>query len=203
MHAVNHYPDAELVQDIMDEQKLNAAIHYIFKTHYGLLENMVLNNSGSVSDAEDIIQDALVAFVETIRKGMFRGDASIKSYLYSITYNLWISELRKRGSTAKRNLHFEKEKGVMDEGLLQYLGYKDAQKLVTGFLETLGDKCKEILLLVYYDNMPMKEIIKRFDYQNEQVLRNKKHKCMKELEKRLNESPAISQELKNSLLNGI
>ncbi len=203
MHTERSISDEELINDIMDEQKLNGAIHYILESYYGLLENMVISNSGTTADAEDVIQDALVAFVEIIRKGTYRREAGIKSFLYTITRNLWITELRKRGSAVKRELLFEKEKDVSDEGLMKYLSYKDVQKSVTGLLNTLENKCRQLLNLVYFESLPMKEIVTKLGYQNEQVVRNKKHKCMKELEKKINESPAMKQELKNLLLNGI
>jgi hypothetical protein len=39
------------------------------------------------------------------------------------------------------------------------------------------------------------------DYENEQVVRNKKYKCMKQLEQMIKDDPALKQTLKN-LLHG-
>ena len=47
----------------------------------------------------------------------------------------------------------------------------------------------------------MKEILAALHYENEQVVRNKKYKCLKKLETMINENPALHQQLKN-LLHG-
>ena len=47
----------------------------------------------------------------------------------------------------------------------------------------------------------MKEILEATDYENEQVVRNKKYKCLKQLEHMINEKPFLKQTLKN-LLHG-
>ncbi len=202
MYRERSISDEELINDILDEQRLNGAIRHILESYHGLLEHMVVSNSGTPSDAEDVIQDTLVAFVEIIRKGTYRREAGIKSFLYTIARNLWITELRKRGSAVKRELLYEKSKDVTDEELMGYLSYKDIQKTVTDLLNTLEDKCKQILRMVYFDNLPMREMVAKLGYQNEQVVRNKKHKCMKELERKINDSPAAKRELKNLLLHG-
>ena len=45
----------------------------------------------------------------------------------------------------------------------------------------------------------MKEIVKNMNYENEQVLRNKKYKCMKNLEQLLSGNPALVKKLKTAL----
>jgi len=65
----------------------------------------------------------------------------------------------------------------------------------------LGDTCKKILLAFYYENLSMREILDLLDYENEQVVRNKKYKCLKQLEKMILEKPILKQTLKN-LLHG-
>ena len=47
----------------------------------------------------------------------------------------------------------------------------------------------------------MKKILETMHYENEQVLRNKKYKCLKQLEHMLEENPALKNTLKN-LLHG-
>ena len=68
--------------------------------------------------------------------------------------------------------------------------------------EKLGEKCNQILTYFYYNNYSMKEILERMDYGNEQVLRNKKYKCLKTLINLVNSSPAIKENLKTALQNG-
>ena len=55
--------------------------------------------------------------------------------------------------------------------------------------------------MFYYEDLSMKDILDRLEYENEQVVRNKKYKCLKQLEKMISDNPALKHTLKN-LLNG-
>jgi predicted DNA-binding protein YlxM (UPF0122 family) len=69
-------------------------------------------------------------------------------------------------------------------------------------IERLGDVCKRILIAYYYNDLSMKEILPLVEFQNEQVLRNKKYKCLKSLEQMLTENPELAQRFKNALAYG-
>jgi hypothetical protein len=45
----------------------------------------------------------------------------------------------------------------------------------------------------------MKETLEGLEYENEQVVRNKKYKCLKQLEQMITKNPALQQTLKNLL----
>ena len=64
-------------------------------------------------------------------------------------------------------------------------------------LEALGENCKKILLLFYYENRSMKEILAELPYENEQVVRNKKSKCLKKLETLVKSNRTLYDQLKN------
>lgn len=202
MHIERGYSDAELVNAIKKPAEINSAIRFIYKEYYGLLENYVLNNNGSKDDAADIIQETIVSFIEIAEQGKFRGDASVKSFLFAITRNLWLTELRKRSSAGSRNKNFEKEKDVLDEGVANYLIKREYFALIQQLFDKLGNKCRQLLMLVYYEDLSMSEIIEQMpDYQNEQVLRNKKYKCMKQLEHMMQENETLRTQFKNALKN--
>jgi RNA polymerase sigma factor (sigma-70 family) len=199
MQQAKNYSDPELVSAIQSEAGIEGAIAFIYRNYYRLLESFVLSNSGREADAEDIIQEVLIVFVEMVQKNKYRGEASVKSFLYTLTRNLWISELRKRSSGTKRNEFFEHGREKTEQDVSHYLVYKESQKSVMKLFDQLGEKCKQILTLFYYDNLPMNEILKHTTYENEQVLRNKKYKCLKELTDRIQASPFIYNELKSAL----
>ena len=67
-------------------------------------------------------------------------------------------------------------------------------------VEGLGDNCKKILLAFYFDNLAMKEILQNLQYENEQVVRNKKYKCLKQLEQLMTQQPQLAANLKSVLM---
>ena len=66
-------------------------------------------------------------------------------------------------------------------------------------IDELGENCKKILLLFYFENMSMKEIVAHLPYENEQVVRNKKSKCLKKLEQLVTNNTNLYHQLKNYL----
>lgn len=200
MQVVRSYSDTELVNALKHPKEMDAAIRVIYKEYYGLLENYVVNNNGSKDDAADVIQETIVAFIETVEGNKFRGDASVKSFLYAITRNLWLAELRKRNSTDNRNRIFEKAKDVTEQATVQHLVQREHFTLIQQLFDKLGEKCKQLLMLVYYEDLSMSDIIQQMpDYQNEQVLRNKKYKCMKQLEQMMQSDETLRTQFKNAL----
>ncbi len=199
MQTVKSFSDAELITAIKTGIDIDNAVGFIYRNHYRVLENFVLTNSGNEMDAEDIIQEVLVVFIDIIQTKRYRNEASVRSFLYTLTRNLWISELRKRGSDSKRNVFFEAGREKEEEDISTLLIYKEAQVLIVELFERMGEKCKQILTLFYYENLPMKEILKQTNYENEQVLRNRKYKCLKELTDIIQQSPAITNNVKSAL----
>ena len=48
----------------------------------------------------------------------------------------------------------------------------------------------------------MKDILKTLQYENEQVVRNKKYKCLKQLEQMITGDPELAKNLKSLFENG-
>jgi RNA polymerase sigma factor (sigma-70 family) len=200
MEVVRNYTDTELVNALKTHREMDAAIKVIYKEYYGLLEYYVTNNNGSKDDAADVIQETIVAFIEIVQQDKFRGDASVKSFLYSIARNLWLTELRKRNSADNRNMVFEKSRDTVEQETMQHLINREHYNAIQQLFEKLGDKCKQLLMLVYYEDLSMKDIVEKMpDYQNEQVLRNKKYKCMKQLEQMIQDNEPLRTQFKNAL----
>jgi len=195
--------DVQILEALQDATKINQALGRLYDFHYGMLEYFILQNSGTESDAQDTIQETMLVFVTMVQKQKYRGDASIKSMLYSINRNIWLTELRRRKNRSKRDVIFESEKeieiGDYSLELIKMEGYKMMMEL----FDKLGKGCKSILTLFYFDNLSMEEIVKKEQYSSEQVLRNKKYKCMKALTAKVESSEELYEKVKTALSHGI
>lgn len=199
MQTGKNFSDAELITAIRTGKDIDNAVGFIYRNYYRMLENFVLTNSGNEMDAEDTIQEVLVVFIDIVQTERYRNETSVRSFLYTLARNLWISELRKRTSDSRRNEFFETSREKEEEDISNFLIYKEAQVLIVELLERMGEKCKRILTLFYYENLSMKEILKQTNYENEQVLRNRKYKCLKELTDIIQQSPTIVNNVKSAL----
>jgi RNA polymerase sigma factor (sigma-70 family) len=199
MQAEKNYADGELIAMIKDAARLDAAITFLYRQHFEILCTHIEQNQGSRQDAEDIFQEALVAFINLVQKNKFRGEAGIKTFLFAINKNMWLNELKRRGRAVARETIFENEKQTADPGINNIITGREARLQMLAVMDKLGETCRKILLAFYYENLAMKEIVKTMDYENEQVLRNKKYKCLKNLEQLLTNNPLLAQTLKAAL----
>lgn len=193
--------DTELLSNIRQGIELNDMIRFIYKDHFQSLSWYVMNNSGSREDAEDIFQEVVVNFIDLVQKDKFRGDSSVKTFLFSLNRFTWLNELKRRGRAKLREEKFEKVQDRVDLDTSEYIAGRESKAMLQQLVGELGDDCRKILLLFYYQNLSMKEILEQTHYENEQVVRNKKYKCLKRLEAMINEKPFLKQTLIN-LLNG-
>ena len=199
MKLSRNLTDQEILEQIRSKTNPNQAISQLYSQYYGMLEHYILQNSGSADDAADLIQEVMLVFVKLVSEEKFRGEASIKSILYSISRNLWITELRKRKSTSARNERYEGEKDQFDTNISDQISRNENLKFVMDLFEKLGEKCQQILTLFYFDEYSMKEICEKLDFSSDQVLRNKKYKCLQSLTDQVKSSPVLLKNLQKAL----
>lgn len=201
MEVVKRYSDRELVENLRSGNRLNESIKAIYRDHFDSLSWFVLHNSGNRQDAEDVFQEMVVAFIELVQKDKFRGESSVKTFLFSLNKHIWLNELKRRGRAEQRELKYGKAQDKTEVDVSHFITGREAKIQVMNLVEQLGETCKKILVMFYYENLPMREILKGLEYENEQVVRNKKYKCLKQLEKMISDNPVLMQTLK-SLLHG-
>jgi len=196
------WTDQEILDEISGANQINEAVRQIYIGYYEILENYVLQNNGSEADAADTIQETILVFLNLIESGKYREEASIKSVLYGINRNLWLTTLRKRKSSENRHGIYEKEQVQVDYDVSKSLAEIEGYQLIMALFEKLGEKCKRILTLFYYENFSMKEIAEAEEFSSEQVVRNKKFKCMKQLTDQLDGNRNLYEMVRNALKDG-
>jgi len=82
----------------------------------------------------------------------------------------------------------------------EHINDLERKKQLRDLVDGLGESCRKILLLFYYENMTMKEILYHLPYENEQVVRNKKYKCLQQLTEMIKNKPAIALQI-NEITN--
>ena len=201
MEVIRNFPDSELVANLRAGQRVEEMIKTIYRDHFQSLAWYIMNNSGTRQDAEDVFQEMIVNFIDIVQKDKFRGESTVKTFLFSLNRYIWLNELKKRGRAMAREEKYERMQDKVELDTSHYIAEREGKEEVMRLVDKLGETCRKILLLFYYENLSMKEILLTMDYENEQVVRNKKYKCLKQLEQMLTADPALKQTLKN-LLNG-
>ncbi len=201
MEVIRNFPDSELVGNLRSGKRMEETIKAIYRSYFDGLGWYVMNNSGSRQDAEDVFQEVVVAFIDLVQKDKFRGESTVKTFLFSLNRHVWLNELKRRGRALAREEKYERGQEKVESDTSHLIADREGKAEVAKLVSELGETCRKILLLFYFENLSMKEILETMHYENEQVVRNKKYKCLKQLEQMLNENPALKQTLKN-LLHG-
>ncbi len=182
LNQVKLMTDQELVDAIRSGQRQEA-----FKKAYGnytIIRKMVISMGGSAEDAKDVFQDALIVFYQMVVKPEFTLNASVKTLLYSISRNLWLKKVRDYKSkfvavTEDSGEHEFQED--FEEKNTEGIKMRTAMQVV----DLLGDPCKTLLQLFYYNNLSMKEIAERLGYSGEYTAKAQKYKCIERGKKML------------------
>lgn len=185
LKATNSRPtfsNEELVAGIAKNN--HRALDYLYQNNFPSVKQFVLKNSGNVSDANDIFQEAIVATWLNIRDGKFQAlnGTSLGGYLFQVARNKWLDKLRSTSfrSTvrmADEDIEYEPVSSIDSEE------YKsDRIQYLQSLYNQLGDKCKRILKGFYFKKKSLKEIGEDLSYDAE-TLRTMKYRCMMKLRK--------------------
>jgi RNA polymerase sigma factor (sigma-70 family) len=174
-------------------------LRQIYDHYFEGIVAQVCANGGSREDGADIFQEAVLVLIEKVKTGQFRGDSSIKTFLTAIARNLWLFELRTRKRRGQRELLYMSSEDTHVEEKNGFFAKETTINLLA-VLNEVGDTCKKILTGFYYEDRTMKDLLTEFTYENEQVLRNKKSKCMKKLKEILQSNTTLLETLKTTNL---
>jgi RNA polymerase sigma factor (sigma-70 family) len=141
-------------------------------------------NNGTPDDADDMLQEALVILWERIRSGRFEYTAQLSTFIYGTVKNLWLHRLRqkKRFSSAEIDPD-EHEDGSLS--ILDIMIETEQAETVRDALKTIGEQCRRLLLLFYWEEQSMAEIAKQLGFANASTVKAKKYQCKKALERAL------------------
>ncbi|MFC4721380.1 RNA polymerase sigma factor [Geojedonia litorea] len=134
-------------------------------------------------DYLDIYQDAIIAFYENVVSEKVQTlDSSIKTYLFSIGKFM----IYKKINDYKYNKPIEQEMNAVLQKQIEYYEYhevseSDYQKLVLKCFGQLGKKCQKMLKLFYYEKFTLEEIKTYLNYDNYNVVKSQKSRCLKTL----------------------
>jgi RNA polymerase sigma factor (sigma-70 family) len=145
------------------------------------VQAFVTRNHGSLEDADDMLQEALVILWERVRTRKFEYGARLSTFIYATVKNLWHARLR----VMKREVPFDVDKHDTDndeqsslEGLIQ----QEQRDQMHRALERLGELCRKLLLMFYWEEMSMETIASNLGLANADVAKSKKYQCKKELQ---------------------
>src|ERR1700730_11259787 len=131
------FNDTELVNALRRNEHTDYAIKFLYGEYFESLSSLITFNSGTPEDAQDIFQEVVVSFIELVRNNKFREEATVKTFLYALTRNTWLNELKKRGRMNRRNKVFEESREHPDMPISEGIEDREMKKEFLGMLDKL------------------------------------------------------------------
>jgi RNA polymerase sigma factor (sigma-70 family) len=136
---------------------------------------------------EDIIWEAIEAFVWNVKDGKYtpQGNVPLAAYVRAIAKNLLLKYLSSENSRGNRQGIYLEENDEVEADVSEAIVEKEKWDKYLEIFEKAGKNCKRILQMVYGLGYSMKdlaeELISEGLFENEQVVRNAKSKCLKKV----------------------
>ena len=166
---------------LLHEGKVEKAFTKLYK-YFPKVEKHVCINSGSKEEALDIYQEALVLFYRKVTSKELKPGTSPEGFLVKTSKLLWNNELRKK--KRRQGKSAEGLSSIDDsENIQEKIQQEEQYKIVEKILHQIGEKCKSILTLFYFESLSMDKIAKRFGYKTVQSAKVQKYKCMENARK--------------------
>ena len=188
-------PDSILLAELR-KAEINQPVRQLYNDYFDLLSTFLRTKGASQDDASDLFQETIIVFIDMVKTGRYKGEGSIKNYLFGIAKNLWLEEIRSRERRIKRQKTFSYSEPVQEDSETR-LFQKELQAVWLKIFDAIGEICKKILVGFYYEKLSMRELLNSSGFASEQALRNKKSKCMKSLKEILEKNPALITKLQN------
>lgn len=171
-------------------------LNHLYETSLPQIIKFVCMNNGDEDEAKDIFQDAVVSLFTTVKLGKYQHDKDVNGFLYFVSRNLWINRVKKRNKQSD----VSKIQIVWGEDSpLAVLITQDKEALIEKFMGMIGEKCKQLLKYVIYDNLSMKEIAKMMDFSGEMVAKNAHYRCKQKMMDLIGSDETLNNFLDNEL----
>lgn len=161
-----------IIKEKKQSSTREAIVIKLYETTFPEVASFVRKMGGSLADAKDIFQDALVIYCERNLQQGFVPERGHSYYLKGISRHLWYKKYR----DVKLNV-------PLTEATAAALFEEDpkiSSKLMY-FLELSGKRCLELLSAFYYERLNMKEIAQRFGFSGERSATAQKYKCLEKI----------------------
>lgn len=169
-----------LFKGLAQNDKLS--IETIYRDNYAMIQSFVLNNNGSVDDARDVFQEAMIVLYEKAKSPQFSLSCQIKTYVYSVCRRLWLKRLQQLSKFTTQVESLEETVPVEEE--LEEHEQKNADFiLMEQTMSKIGEPCKSLLDAYYIHKKNMQEIAVEFGYTNADNAKTQKYKCLVRLKK--------------------
>lgn len=177
--SINQLSQEDLIQGIKKNDRRVMTSLYV--DIFPKVKNYILQNNGDEDQAKDIFQDAFLVAWQKVKSGEFlpQNSTAMQGFLYQVSKNKWLDFLRSTKYRKEQSLSmFPVELSETRESEDQNDRLINLEKA----FQKLGDSCRELLRLFYFEKISLEKLAQRFSW-TPQTTKNNKYRCMETLRK--------------------
>lgn len=163
-------------------------IKYLYKEYYPTIKFLIMTNSGKEEQAEDIFQEALLIIYRKIVRENLILTGSFKTFLYSVSRNLWLQQLDRNffdfNSLELETLEFNDSEECAS--LMELESKIEKYTIFQSHFLNLSADCQKILKL-YLSNYSIEEITKQMGFDSEIYTKRRLYNCKAKLIKKVHQ----------------
>jgi len=178
--------DTEIAEEIRQGGAAReAAVRYLIEKNIGFVYKMHRKLRIEESQAKDAYLDAVIAVMQQIENGVYRGENKISSYLYQIFYFKSVDIIRKKATNSEDYVESMPERADSGNDISLDLEQKESVRQIAQILEKIGQPCKQILMDWGFWGYSIQEIAQRLKIDDPLKVSRRKYRCLEELKERL------------------
>ncbi len=188
MRKISFFPEQQLLNRIKSNDR--TVLGELFVRYEKLVASYVSKRGGDPSDAEDMLQEAIIVVWQKVCSGKFELRSKLSTYILAIVKNKWSAEMRKRSKFSE-----ELPEDISDGNPSTLDGVIKEEEMATvrKALAALNPICKELLMLFYFEERNLRDIARVLGFANPEVAKSKKYQCKKALETILKQQTAKTE----------
>jgi RNA polymerase sigma factor (sigma-70 family) len=179
--GMNHYTDEQLVRLYVDTQR-NTFFEALYERYADKVYRKCLSFVKDQAKAEDFTHDIFLKLI--VRIGTFKETSKFSTWLFSITYNYCMDQLRLNKKMAEDELTETMDVAEESEDIE---GIEMDAKRLRQVLESISPEERTILLMKYQDDFSIKDIADTFGL-TESAVKMRLKRTKEKLKKRYLES---------------
>jgi RNA polymerase sigma factor (sigma-70 family) len=178
--------DKEAISDLKSDDRLKLkALYNKYRAEFlGFGQRYHLDKDALA----DVYQEAFLALRKKAISGkLWEVRSSMKTYLFGIGKYMIFDALKERSITVPYESKLHIEGRETEEIALDPVDELTPQQiLLRRYFKELGEKCRQVLTLFYYRGLSIGEIALEAGYDNENVVKAHKSRCLRMLREKIN-----------------
>lgn len=186
------FSDRDIVLQLRsgDREKV---VQHLYQTSFPKIRSYIVSRGGSREDARDVFQDTVMVFFRKVTDGLISEEGmNVPAYLMNMAKNRWIDKIRRDQKIQYTDEYYpfdDRSNNDVQEHTLD----KERSAIIDQVLDSLGERCSELLRLVIFYDMSMKEIADKMKFSGEDSAKTQHYKCRQKLIQQYRDNKVLKQ----------